>query len=111
MYHVSPYTYLIEGLLGSAIGNLEINCAEIEYVQLTPPSGMSCGSYLQPFIDAAGGYILDSNATDQCGICPYRTTNQFLSNSFNIEYAHRWRDVGIFIGFIAINVSSSSFSV
>ena len=105
MYHVSPYSYVVEGLLGAAIGRKEITCAPVEYVGLTPPSGMDCSSYLQPFIDAAGGYILDGSATDHCDICPYRTTDQFLGNSFNIEYSHRWRDLGIFIGFIAINVS------
>ncbi|KAI0703005.1 pleiotropic drug resistance ABC transporter [Cytidiella melzeri] len=104
MYHVSPYTYLIEGLLGSAIGNMDINCAQIEYVMVKPPSGMNCSAYLQPFISVAGGYILDGSATNECGVCPFRTTNEFLANHFSIYYSHRWRNIGIFIGFIAINV-------
>ncbi|KAI0342389.1 pleiotropic drug resistance ABC transporter [Trametopsis cervina] len=104
MYHVSPYSYLIEGLLGAAIGNKEINCAPVEFVRLTPPSGLNCSAYLDPFINSAGGYLLDGSATDQCAICPYRTTNQFLSNSFSIEYSHRWRNVGIFAGFVVINI-------
>jgi ATP-binding cassette, subfamily G (WHITE), member 2, SNQ2 len=105
MYRISPYTYSIEGLLGTAIGRSEITCAEIEYVTVTPPSGMTCAAYLQRYIDAAGGYILDGNATGQCEVCPYRTTDQFLGTTFNIEYGHRWRNVGIFIGFIGFNVS------
>lgn len=109
MYHVSPYTYLVEGLLASAVGNEDINCADIEYVKLTPPSGQTCSQYLQSFINSAGGYVLNGSATDECAYCPFRTTNEFLSNNFNIEYYHRWRDVGIFVGFIAINVSLRRF--
>ncbi|KAI0089451.1 pleiotropic drug resistance ABC transporter [Irpex rosettiformis] len=104
MYHVSPYTYLIEGLLSSAVGNQDINCASVEFVRLTPPAGQTCSSYLQPFVNAAGGYILNGNATDECAYCPFRTTNEFLSNNFNMKYSHRWRDVGIFVGFIWINI-------
>lgn len=108
MYHVSPYTYVVEGLLGAAIGRKEVSCAPVEVVSVTPPSGLSCQSYLQSYIDANGGYLVDNGSSTQCGVCPYRTTDQFLFKSFNIQYSHRWRNVGIFIGFIAINVSSNN---
>lgn len=109
MYHVSPYSYLIEGLLGAAIGNMEINCAPVEFVSLTPPQGLTCSSYLDPFINVAGGYLTNGDATNHCEYCPYRTTNEFLSNSFSIEYSHRWRDIGVFVAFIGFNVSSIFF--
>jgi len=45
MYRLSPYTYLIEGLLGQAIGRQEVNCVPIEPVTLNPPS-RACGEYM-----------------------------------------------------------------
>lgn len=122
MYYLSPYSYLIEGLLGTGeyhqnrcfdvcshdclvIGRTEIYCSAVEFVQLVPPAGQSCSSYLDPFISVVGGYLTDPSATESCAYCPFRTADQFLSNTFSIEYSHRWRNVGIFIAFIFFNVS------
>ena len=78
MYRVSPYTYLIEGLLGQAIGHRDISCAPVELVQITPPSGETCSQYMQPFIDLAGGYLAPNTSATTCLYCPFRTTDAFL---------------------------------
>lgn len=104
MYRLSPYTYLIEGLLGQAIGRQTISCSDVELVQVNPPAGQTCGAYLGPFITNAGGYITNPDASEACLYCPYRTTDQFLVNSFNIEWGHRWRNIGFMWAFIAFNI-------
>lgn len=109
MYRLSPYTYLIEGLLGQAIGREQISCADVEYVQVNPPSGQSCAQFLGPFISANGGYVTNPDAAAACNYCSYRTTDQFLFESFNIEYAHRWRNFGLMWAFIIFNVRRTSF--
>lgn len=136
MYRVSPFTYFIEGLLGqgrfsalyimrimlilsSAIGGKDINCAQHEFVPITPPSGLSCGDYMYNFMSTAGGYLADPAATEICLFCPYRTTDQYMYAGFNITYSHHWRDLGIMLGITAFNVSldyhrlflSSSFTM
>ncbi|KAI0074336.1 pleiotropic drug resistance ABC transporter [Panus rudis PR-1116 ss-1] len=103
MYRVSPFTYLIEGLLGQAIGGTPVNCAPVEFASLEPPSGESCQSFLQTYIDNQGGYLSNPDATSGCLYCPFRTTDEYLLNTFNIEFSHHWRDLGIFIVFIAFN--------
>ena len=105
MYRVSPFTYLIEGLLGQAIGKQEINCSAIEFVTLNPPSGMTCGEYMGLFISSAGGYLTNAADSVSCRYCSTRTTDQFLEGNFNIFYSHRWRNVGIMLAFTAFNVS------
>lgn len=105
MYRVSPFTYLIEGVLGQAIGKREINCSTVEFVTVQPPSGLSCSQYLDTFINSMGGYVQNPNATSNCEYCAYRTTDQFLLASFNIKYSHHWRNLGIFMVFIVVNVS------
>ncbi|KAG2159222.1 ABC-2 type transporter-domain-containing protein [Suillus bovinus] len=104
MYRVSPFTYLVEGLLGQAIGGQLINCASTELVPVNPPSGLDCSAYMDPFISFAGGYITNPNATTQCLYCPYRTTDEFMFSNFNILYSHHWRNAGIVLGIVVFNV-------
>jgi len=105
MYRLSPNTYLSEGLLSEAIGHHEINCAAKEFVSLEPPSGSSCGAYLQTFIDNFGGYLTNPDATSACQFCSSRTTDQFIGSVFNIFYSHRWRNAGIFCAYILFNTT------
>lgn len=106
MYRVSPYTYLVEGLLGYALGHQPITCSSAELVPITPPAGQTCGQYMDPYISLVGGYLADRDATDTCRFCQFQTTDGFLENSFNIFYSHHWRNLGIFAAFIVINVST-----
>ncbi|KAK0203605.1 pleiotropic drug resistance ABC transporter [Desarmillaria ectypa] len=104
MYRVSPYTYLIEGLLGQALGRQQITCSSVELVTIHPPSGQTCGEYLNPYISANGGYLTNADATNECSFCSTATTDEFLGRNFNIFYAHRWRNVGLLCVFIAFNI-------
>lgn len=105
MYHLSPYTYVIEGLLGQAIGRESITCATDELATLTPPSGQSCYQYMANYISEAGGYLTNPNATSACEFCSTSTTDTFLQASFNISYGHRWRDIGFLCAYVVFNVS------
>ncbi|KAH0589276.1 hypothetical protein H2248_005039 [Termitomyces sp. 'cryptogamus'] len=104
MYHVSPYTYLTEGLLGQAIGHQELQCSAVEFVQLNPPSGKTCAQYMNNFIVLAGGYLTNPDATSDCSFCSVRSSDQFLASTYNIFYSHRWRNIGIMCAFIAFNI-------
>ncbi|GLB42209.1 putative ABC transporter superfamily, ABCG family. PDR (TC 3.A.1.205) subfamily protein [Lyophyllum shimeji] len=104
MYRLSPYTYLIEALLGQAIGRQSIKCSPVEFVTLNPPAGQSCGQYLDPFISVAGGYLTNPSASSACNYCSVSSSDQFLARSFNIFYHHRWRDVGFMSAFIVFNI-------
>jgi len=104
MYRLSPYTYLIEGLLGQAIGQQLVNCSPVEFVPINPPSGMTCGQYMQPFISFAGGYLTNPEASTSCQFCSVRTTDQFLAAGFNIFYRHHWRNFGFMMAFTVFNI-------
>jgi len=103
MYRVSPYTYLVEGLAGNVLGGQDVECSAVEYAHIDPPFDQSCSQYLGPYISTNGGYISNPGATSQCQFCQYRTADQYLGENFNIQYSHRWRNVGIFIAFIVFN--------
>ncbi|KAF8957821.1 pleiotropic drug resistance ABC transporter [Flammula alnicola] len=103
MYRLSPYTYLIEGLLGQAVGRQQINCSAVEFVTINPPSGMTCEQYMAPYMSFAGGYLTNPAASTACEFCSVRTTDQFLEHAFNIFYHHHWRNIGILVAFIFFN--------
>ncbi|KAI0767296.1 pleiotropic drug resistance ABC transporter [Fomes fomentarius] len=109
MYRLSPYTYLIEALLGQAIGHQPIQCSSVELVTIEPPSGQSCATYMGPYISMAGGYMTNPDATSGCQYCSFSTTDAFLNVSFNIFYENHWRDMGIFAAFVVFNMASIYF--
>ncbi|KAH7099818.1 pleiotropic drug resistance ABC transporter [Auriculariales sp. MPI-PUGE-AT-0066] len=104
MYRLSPYTYLIEALLGQAIGKQDINCAPQEFVTLNPPAGQTCGTFLGPYISNMGGYLQDENATSGCNFCSTRTTDEFMGGNFNVFYSNHWRDFGLVMAYVAFNI-------
>jgi ATP-binding cassette subfamily G (WHITE) protein 2 (SNQ2) len=104
MYRVSPFTYIIEGLLGQAIGGQAVICSSTELVSVNPPEGLTCSKYMDPFIGFAGGYITNPGAAEGCQYCPYTTTDQYMSSRFNIKYSDHWRDLGIIFGFVTFNI-------
>ncbi|CAA7262034.1 unnamed protein product [Cyclocybe aegerita] len=103
MYRVSPFTYLIEGLLGQAIGHQEVNCSPVEFVSINPPAGLTCQQYMAAYMSFAGGYLTNPDASSACQFCSIRTTDQFLELGFNIRYENRWRNLGILVGFSVFN--------
>ena len=106
MYRVSPFTYLINGMLAAGLANTNITCSAIEYSTFNPPSGTTCLEYMQPYINTMGGYILDPNATTQCKFCTASDTNVYLTQ-LSSEYSTRWRNFGIMWAFIIFNVGAA----
>ncbi|EEY23503.1 ABC transporter [Verticillium alfalfae VaMs.102] len=105
MYRVSPFTYIVAGMLSVAVANTNVICADNELLSIVPPSGESCSEYLGPWMEQFGGYLTDAtiNSTSECQMCTMDKTNTFL-NSLNIDYADRWRNFGIGWAFIIFNI-------
>ncbi|TDZ13625.1 ZEB2-regulated ABC transporter 1 [Colletotrichum orbiculare MAFF 240422] len=106
MYWVSPMTYLVSGALSTCLHGSEVVCAEKEIVKVPlPAANTTCGEFLGPFVQAAGGYIVDAAATDACGYCSMRTTDDYLKH-FEIDYDDRWRNFGLLWVYIGFNVAA-----
>jgi len=104
MYYVSPFTYLAEGMLVTGLANVPVTCSKEELLRILPPSGRSCAEYMEGFINAQGGYILESQAGGgTCSYCPISSSNDVLSG-FNMRYQNRWRNIGILCAYIIFNV-------
>lgn len=103
MYHLSPATYLVGGLMSSAVANSEVHCALHEILEMRPVEGSTCGQFLSSYIDSAGGIVLNPGATDICRYCPIASSNEFLAG-FHISYDTRWRDFGFMWVYILFNI-------
>lgn len=102
MYRLSPFTYLVEGMLTTAVANTDVVCAANEYLNFNAPPGQTCIEYMRPWINAYGGY-LENETSSQCQFCQIDKTNTFLAG-VSLSYSNRWRDFGILWAFIIFNV-------
>ena len=100
MYRCNPFTYLVQGMLATGLANTSAKCSSTELLTVDPPNGQSCSSYLKSYAEEAGGYIVETNG---CQYCTIKDTNTFLA-SINARYSERWRNFGLVICFIAVNI-------
>ncbi|KAF9000471.1 ABC transporter CDR4 [Cyathus striatus] len=91
MYRLSPFTYIIDAMLSTAVANAPAFCSDIEIRHFEPPA-----------------LKLAANATSDCQYCQITSTNEFLS-SINSDYSHRWRNFGLLWVFIGFNMAMAVF--
>lgn len=106
MYRVSPFTYLIGAILSTGVANTEIRCSQMELLRLKPPTGQTCGEYLGPFMQTAGGAVYNPTDTQACEFCPLADTNAFLA-SVASSFDQRWRNYGIICAYVLFNVAAT----
>ncbi|EKG21785.1 ABC transporter-like protein [Macrophomina phaseolina MS6] len=108
MYRVSPFTYIVEGILSVGLAGKRVTCADNEILTMQPRQDETCGEYLSAYVRQHGGEVLDPAATRDCRYCPVTDSGAYLSQS-HIEYGHRWRNVGILLAYIAFNIGVAFF--
>lgn len=108
MYRVSPFTYLVDAMLSVGLANTPATCSDIEVSIFNPPSGQTCGQYLEAFKAATGGTLSNPNATSDCSYCSISDTSSFLGLVFS-DYDRRWRNFGLLWVYVAFNVAGAFF--
>ncbi|KAF2198452.1 putative multidrug resistance ABC transporter [Delitschia confertaspora ATCC 74209] len=103
MYRVSPFSYLVSGMLSTGVANTNVVCAANEYLHFNAPSGQTCGEYLEPYKQLFGGYVQYPEATDDCAYCQMGDTNVFLM-TVSSDYSKAWRNFGIMWVYIVFNI-------
>lgn len=103
MNKLSPYTYFIGNLVSSFLHGRPIRCSDEELAFFNPPSGETCGEFLQDFLNAQGGYLINPDADSQCGYCLYSNADDYLK-TVGYKFAYRWRNVGFFCAYVLFNI-------
>jgi len=88
---------VVGGLLWFVTWDKPVVCTLEELTDFDPPSGQTCGQYLETFLTKynPGANLLNPDATNGCQVCPYRTGNDYLSTIELGGPAVGWRNVGI----------------
>lgn len=108
MYRVSPFTYLIQSMLATAVGNSDVTCAANEYLRLTPPTNQTCAQYMDTYISGHGGYLSNPSATEGCSYCQIKDTNMFLAG-VGTNISDSWRNFGLMWVYIFFNLAAALF--
>jgi ABC-type multidrug transport system permease subunit/ABC-type multidrug transport system ATPase subunit len=109
MYRVTPFTYIVSGMLSTGLSGNTVECESIEYLHFDPPSSQTCLEYMEPFMNATNnGYLLDPSATTDCAFCPLSHTDTFLSGLF-ISFSDAWRNFGLLWAYIVFNIVAAVF--
>jgi len=108
MYRVSPFTYLVSGMLSTGLANTSVVCSSVEFLNFDPPSGDTCATYIDRYRLANGGYLQNPDATSGCSFCPASDTNVFL-RAVSANYDDVGRNIGILFGFIVFNAFAAMF--
>ncbi|KAJ4198467.1 Multidrug resistance protein [Fusarium solani] len=103
MYRVNPFTYVIEGILGTTLANAPMHCGPSEFVPFEAPNGTTCGAYMSGYMSKAGGYLADSGGSD-CRYCAMNETNTFL-DGIHVKFRNRWRDFGFMWTYCIFNIA------
>lgn len=83
MYRVSPFTYLVSGMLSTALSGTSVSCSSIETLVFDPPSNQTCFEYLNAYAVATKGYIENPEATSSCSYCTMSNTDTFLAQVYS----------------------------
>ncbi|KAK4458061.1 putative ATP-binding transporter [Cladorrhinum samala] len=106
LYELNPFTRLIGGTVVTALHKLPVVCEGMELSRFLAPAGQSCGDYMSDFFSAGGkGYLVDpAKVGGECEYCAYKVGDEFYE-PLGFSFDNRWRDLGIFIAFIASNLA------
>lgn len=101
LYYLNPFNYLMGSLLVFTTWGVEVTCEQNELAIFDPPSGQTCGQYLETYLQASGrlANLLNGDATSACEVCQYRDGSDYLSTLNLTKYLDGWRDAGIVVLF------------
>lgn len=118
IYRATPFTYYAPSIISALIGDSQVTCADTEIVSFTAPflsdyymnasysntTRITCGEYMQNFIDNNGGYLTNAQSNTTCNFCTLSSTNAFIRDNVHSSYDLRWQNWGIFFCYLFINM-------
>ncbi|CCE65639.1 hypothetical protein TPHA_0M00640 [Tetrapisispora phaffii CBS 4417] len=103
MWKASPYTYFVQNLVGIMLHEKPVICSKKELSYFNPPSGQTCGQYLERFLETNTGYVSNPNDTANCGYCIYSVGDEYLTY-IGSSYSYLWRNFGFYWAYIGFNI-------
>ncbi|PLB48341.1 pleiotropic drug resistance protein, ABC superfamily [Aspergillus steynii IBT 23096] len=108
MYRVSPFTYLVSGMLSTGVSGTDAICESVEFLKFTPPPDTTCQDYMSPYIKLFGGYLDNPQSTSDCSFCAISKTDTFLAGVHS-DFNEAWRNFGLMWVYIVFNIFGAVF--
>lgn len=108
MLYLSPFRYLVAGMLSTAVSGADVTCAANELLHIQAPNNKTCGDYLGLYASVAGGRVMNEGAEGECRYCPMAKTDSYLAG-VNAYYSEAWRNFGIIWIYIVFNIFAALF--
>ncbi|KAL3418763.1 ABC transporter cdr4 [Phlyctema vagabunda] len=108
MYRVSPFTYLVSGMLSVGVAGTTVTCASNEYLNFQPPTDQTCKQYMAAYIERTGGYLQNPDASENCSFCTLATTDKYLEG-VRAPFTEAWRNFAIMWAYIVFNIAAALF--
>ncbi|RAH84602.1 ABC transporter-like protein [Aspergillus japonicus CBS 114.51] len=110
LFWVDPMRYFFGATVGVVLHDVPVHCGVSDLVRFEPPPGLTCGQYAGPsgsgggrlYLDQNPGYLVNPNATADCGYCPYMVGDDYLA-TLEYGYDQRWWNWAAFLGFCCSN--------
>lgn len=103
VYRASPYTYLVSGLISTALHGVPVHCTSQEITHFSPPAGQTCGEYAGAFARFQGS-LLNPDASSNCRYCRYKDSDEYLL-TLSMNYGDRWRNAGLLAVYVGFNMA------
>jgi ATP-binding cassette subfamily G (WHITE) protein 2 (SNQ2) len=97
MYYLNPFNYLIGALLVFVDFDKPVRCKESEFAIFDPPTGLSCATYLEPYLAGPGSRnnLDNPDAMSGCRVCEYTRGSDYLYTVNLKDYYYGWRNAAI----------------
>ena len=108
LYYLSPFTYLLGGMIIAVTGSVSVDCNASDLVQFTAPDNETCASYASEWVSEASAQLLNPEASGDitCQVCMLTSGSQYL-DLFNLngQLGGKWGCWAIFLLFTFSNLA------
>ncbi|KAI4727927.1 hypothetical protein E4T49_04284 [Aureobasidium sp. EXF-10728] len=102
LYWLDPFRWFFGGSVSNLLKPVPVNCSANDLARFDPPAGQTCAAYAADYLSRSTGYLVNPEATHDCGYCPYSQGSEYAA-TMDYFYSQRWRDWGIFLVFALVS--------
>ncbi|THW13292.1 hypothetical protein D6D23_09817 [Aureobasidium pullulans] len=110
LYWLDPFRWFFGGSAANLLEPVPVNCSANDLARFDPPAGQTCAAYAADYLARSTGYLVNPDATSDCGYCPYSTGSEYAA-TMDYKYSQRWRDWGIFLVFALVSNVALIFAI
>ncbi|KAK4120366.1 hypothetical protein N657DRAFT_693082 [Parathielavia appendiculata] len=108
LYYLSPFTYLLGGMIIAVTSSVSVDCKASDLVEFTAPDNQTCASYAADWALEASAQLLNPDASGDtaCQVCMLTSGSQYLELfNLNDAFGGKWGCWAIFLLFTFSNLA------